>query len=714
MKWNKQDVPKDAVRELAAKYGCDLCTASILIRRGVTRGEELLYYFENGKRFLRSPFDLPAMENAVERIIQAFDANEKILVFGDRDSDGITSLVIITAFLRSLGLDVTWRLPQNDEPYGLTLDAVDDAAKNGISLIITVDCGISNFDEIVHANSLGIDVVITDHHKPHEQLPAALAIVDPKLTNSAGAPLYPFQDLAGCGVAYKFAQATRFARKSAYYGRSICLLNVTPANGDSFSIEIIKTRNLARIARLTEVVIPGAVSITDTRIPRFLEGQEIFVYNAPAQKAALQRIFGRGVEFGLFDIAPLIAEVIPKIAGKSLTRLRDISLIAHYHSEPLSETDVLYNLFVSCIDKKEGLFTSADDEDLQLAATGTIADLMPLQDENRIIVKEGIASLKSKPRPGIGDLIAKLGLNLSTLTSTDISWQVTPVINSAGRLGEADVPVKLLLSEDKNEREALVNHIITLNNERRNLADRTWELVYPRAAQNLPAYANNIAFAAGDDIKRGVTGVMANRLSNKYNLPSLILSYNDDIVTGSMRSTRGYDLQGILALGSDLFIDAGGHEYAAGFSLKKEHVDEFLSRLQEFSKTIELKDEATDLEIDAELPLEMMTPSFVTSIVDGLEPFGKGNNEIIFLARGMRIVDITFLGKPETKHAKLLLDAGRYKWPALFWGKGERVSEEFHIGQKVDALFVARRNFFNGVENLQLVLNDLRDTEKTE
>jgi single-stranded-DNA-specific exonuclease len=361
---------------------------------------------------------------------------------------------------------------------------------------------------------------------------------------------------------------------------------------------------------------------------------------------------------------------------------------------------------VSYAHKKEKILTSEDDEDLQLAAIGTIADLMPLEDENRIIVKAGLSSLLKKPRSGISDLLYKFNLNAPRLCSTDISWQLTPVINSAGRLGEAGTPVKLLLETDKLERDKLVSRIKVLNDQRRELADNTWELVMPRAEENKDMFYGNLSFAAGDDIKRGVTGVMANRLSNKYKVPSLILSYNNDTATGSMRSVRGYDLQGILEMGRDLFIDSGGHNYAAGFSLKKENVDEFLARLKDFSHTIELSELSELVEVDAELPLRYMTPE-IFKVIDRLEPYGKGNKEINFLSRALKISDIDFIGKVEAKHVKLKLDSGKYKWPALYWGAADKVNEEFKVGDIVDAIFVVRRNFFNGMESPQLVIVDI-------
>ncbi|MDR2467347.1 MAG: single-stranded-DNA-specific exonuclease RecJ [Spirochaetaceae bacterium] len=709
MKWNKKDAPAELVKEISARYGCDLITASILIRRGITTPEALLYFLESDRRYMRSPFVLPGMEDAVERILAAKEEGERVLVFGDRDTDGITSIALLAGFLQRNNVDVRWKLPQGDEPYGLAMDAVEEFARDSGTLIITVDCGISNFNEIKRANELNIDVIVTDHHRPHEILPDAYTIVNPKVKTEGGVE-YPFQELAGCGVAYKLVSALRFALKSSFYGHSICFMNVEPASDDTWVIDILKTRNLTVIDRLTEVIVPGTVSVSSTRLPAFLEGQQIFVYDAARQKNFLEKIFGRGVEFGMFDCAEIIAQMLPQTTGKSLLRLKEVSRIAHYTSQPLREIDVLFNLFVSFVQKKEQHHINDDDDDIQLAAIGTIADLMPLQDENRIIVRSGIAALLAKARPGISDLLYKQNLTSRNLSSVDISWQLTPVINAAGRLGEPDIPVKLLLTQDRVEREKLVTKIIELNEQRRRLADSTWdEKVLKRAEENSGRFAGKLVFADGNDIKRGVTGVMANRLTNKYHLPALILAYNEDIATGSMRSMRGYDLQGILDMGKDLFIDSGGHDYAAGFSLALDKVPEFLERLESFSSTIELVEENDIIEVDAELPLQYLTPE-ILKVIDTLEPFGKGHRDIYFIAHRLLIADISYVGKVESKHVKFMLDTGKYKWPALYWGGADRVSEEFKIGDAISAVFSVRRNFFNGMETPQMVIADIEKT----
>ncbi|MDR0602619.1 MAG: DHH family phosphoesterase [Treponema sp.] len=424
MNWEKKDISADLVKEISAKYGCDLLTASILVRRGLVSGEEIRYFLEDSEWHLRNPFDLPGMEDAVDRIIAAKEEGEKVLVFGDRDVDGITGTALLAGFFAGLGMDVSWRIPTGDEPYGLSVQAVEEFAGAYGTLIITVDNGISCVREIRRAGELSVDVIVTDHHNPPETLPEALVIVNPKLRDSR----YPFRDLSGCAVAYKLVSALRFALGNELYGQNVALFNTRPLN-DSWIIEIVKLRNLAEIDRLEETVNPGMVRISDTRLPAFLEGQHILAWDAPLQRRVVSKIFGAGVEISMLDMAPEISKEIPQTMGKSLLRIKELSRIAKYSDRELTELDVFQNLFVSFIRKREKT-AGENGEDMQLAALGTIADIMPLRDENRILVRRGLASLREKPGRGLTELLFKLELAGRPFDSRDISWKLCPAINA--------------------------------------------------------------------------------------------------------------------------------------------------------------------------------------------------------------------------------------------------------------------------------------------
>ena len=481
MKWEKKDIAPEMVKDIAEKYGCDLLTASILARRSLHQGEAAMYILEDDVRRLRNPYNLPDMEDAVERILAAKDEGEKVLIFGDSDVDGITGTVLLARYLQSQGMDVSWRIPQGDEPYGLSMDAVEQFAEAYGTLIITVDCGISRNAEIQRANELSVDVIVTDHHEPQGELPEAYAIVNPKMKDSK----YKFRDLSGCGVAYKLVCALRFALNSELYNQPICLLNTRPVN-DAWIIEIVKIRNLAVIDTLMETIIPGMVSISNTRLPSFLEGQQILVWDAPLQKRTLNKLFGSGIEVGMLDIAPEIGKAIPQAAGKSLIRIKELSKIAKYSDKELTELDIFVILFNSFVQSRMQAGGAEEAADLQLAALGTIADIMPLVDENRIIVRKGLEALKAKPEPGLAELLFKLDLMGRRFNTKDISWKLCPAINAARRMGHPEKAAALFFEKDAAVRDKLVKELLDMNEERKSLEEKVWTVAEPQAYKSLP------------------------------------------------------------------------------------------------------------------------------------------------------------------------------------------------------------------------------------
>ena len=312
--------------------------ASILVRRNKTEGNQILYYLEDDLRFQHIPFCFSSMEDAVERILQAKEEGEKVLIFGDSDVDGVTSTAILYDYLSKLGIDVQWRLPSADDPYGLSLEAVDDFAKQEGTLIITVDCGISNYIEINHANELGIDVIVTDHHNPPEQLPSAIVIVDPKTQDSG----YPFHDISGAAVAYKLVSALRFAQTD-FYNAEICLLEVSANEKEKcFDVDCIKIRNLVKIKELHEKIFLGQTSIYDLKLPYFLQGQLIYVWDSKKTNSLLKDIFGNGIEFNLYDLRAEVSNVIPSLKNKTTKQLKNLSQIAKYIAESNSIIESLY------------------------------------------------------------------------------------------------------------------------------------------------------------------------------------------------------------------------------------------------------------------------------------------------------------------------------------------------------------------------------------
>jgi single-stranded-DNA-specific exonuclease len=291
----------------------------------------------------------------------------------------------------------------------------------------------------------------------------------------------------------------------------------------------------------------------------------------------------------------------------------------------------------------------------------------------------------------------------------DLSWQVCPTINAAGRMGSPDKAVALLLATDPLIRDTLATELIGLNEERKKLGGDAWSFVEPLAKESLQIYGGKLALAYGAEIYRGITGIMANRMINRFKVPAMVVSFGEEILTGSLRSTKGYDLRALLEQCADLFIDWGGHDFAAGFSLEKAKWSLFLERLKIAARTIELsaEDGEETVTVDAELPHSYLTPD-ILKVIDRFEPYGEGNEPLTFMSQKLKITELSFIGKTEAKHVKLTLDTGKHKWPAVYWQAAEKVKRDFDLYNTVDIVFRVVRNWYNGIDSPQLTITDLR------
>jgi single-stranded-DNA-specific exonuclease RecJ len=572
---DRKTVDKKIVKSIAEKYSCDLLTAFILVNRGIT-DTEIPYFLSDDIGLLRDPLLLPDIQKAIDRIIQAVRNHEKIIIFGDRDVDGITATVMLIDFLQSLNSDVDWRVPVGNEPYGLSTKAVEEFSAIGGNLIITVDCGISNVIETVRATELGIDVIITDHHLPKETLPPAIAIVNTKVPHS----LYDFHDICGCMVVFKIL---------------IALQQTLDMNG---------------------------------------------------------------------------------------TGVKD--------------------------------FKHKELEYLQLATLATIADIVPLRDENRLFVRKGLAALMKSPRYGITELLVILGLSGKPITTEKLSWILCPAINASGRMGCPDKAVALLLEKDPKNRIILAREIKSLNDKRKRIGTKTWPLAEQLAAESLARFGGKLVIAADESINRGITGIMANRLMEKYHIPAMVVYLGNDLAIGSIRSPGNYDIRLLLEPLDDIILNYGGHKDALGFSMERSSWEQYVDRLEIEMETIHLKEKPADdsLIIDAELPHRYIAPD-ILNLVDRFEPYGEGNNELLFVSKKLKMAESTLLGKRQPKHVKFILDTGNYKWPAILWNNISK-ADEIHAGDLVDIIYTVSRNWYNGLQIPQIILQEISksDTEQ--
>ncbi len=706
--WFKKQISKTQVESVSKKYSLDPITASIMVRRGITSGRDILYYIEDDLRFQHSPFMFAAMEDAVDRILDAKEENEKVLIFGDRDVDGVTSTTVLYDCLSSMGIDVSYKLPGGDDAYGLSMQAVEEFAANYGSLIITVDCGISNNAEIAKAAELGLDVIVVDHHNAPETLPSPAIIIDPKTENSG----YPFPDISGCAVVYKLVSAIRFSQ-SSWYKQDVTLLNV---NKENSAVECVKVRNLVPVSRLTQTIDQNTASLSDTNLPSYLQGQLLLAWDAKTLSQDLQSLFGDGAQFNLVDIREEAAKLFPKFASMTLTQLKGMSKMAKYGDHEPTEIGGFYNIFVTWVQKSLAKdfpsFAKAEEKDLQLVALAALADIMPMKNENRIFVKNGLKSINSgRIRPGLRELMAELNLTGKRINSIDLSWVVVAHLNAAGRLGQPELAAKLFITDSQNERLETAKQIIELNAERKQLCVDAWNYAGIQAKASIPLHSNKLCVVIDERINRGVSGILAGRLVSTYNVPAMTVTIVDGIAIGSMRSCRDYDVTQFLNKMDDLFINHGGHNFAAGFSFKRERLAEFEERIKTLSSEIKLGDtKDTGGDIDAEIPAQYLTPALL-DISDRFEPYGEENPQLLFMAKNIRVASGQRMGKGEKMHLKITVDCGKYKWPCIFWNEGERLGRDFNVGDRVDFIFRVERNVFNRIETPQINLVDIKKSD---
>jgi single-stranded-DNA-specific exonuclease len=514
---------------------------------------------------VHDPFLLRDMPKAVERVLTAVKEYEKILVFGDYDVDGVTATVLLFEFLTKVGARVMKYIPNRfDEGYGFSPDALQSVLELKPDLVITVDSGVRSTQEIADANRAGIDVIITDHHQPHEILPEAHAIICPRQPEDE----YPFKSLAGVGLAYKLAEA---------------------------------------------------------------------------------------------------------------------------------------------ISREIGLNLMVGNRWLDLVALGTVADLAPLVDENRTLVRRGLEKIQSGNRPGLMALANVSGVKIQRITSENIGFMLGPRLNAAGRLGSAYIAFQLLTSTDPEECGRLT---LLLDRENSRRQDLTKEIQTMVESQIVDIDQQWVLFNYNAEYNEGVIGLAASKLTESFYRPAIIGSLEGEFIRASCRSIPEVNITSILDQVADLLVQHGGHAMAAGLKLEEKNKDEFVERVSDLiAKEVDGLELVGFTEVDAEVEL----PELKTDLLDlfrMLEPTGLGNPAPLFVARGVEILYPKAVGR-ERDHLKLAVRNPRKNGqpPVLFdaiaFNYGY-LEEEMNKNTRADILFSYEWNEYNGNKRPQLNIRDLR------
>ena len=694
----------EKVRRIHERYGISLLLATILDRRGVEE-KDLVYYLEDEFVYQHSPFLVEDVFTACDRIDDAIREGESIFIFGDRDVDGITSTAIIYKTLKKLGAkNVHYRLPEGDESYGLSDAIVNEVLSGGYTLLITVDNGITANKEILELERSGVSVIVTDHHIPSSKLPAATALFDPKVEGSG----YPYEHLSGCAVAAKLSWALLFSR-TPLYNSSLILLHSQPGNG-TIRISAVKIENLIEVDRISEEVLEGTAVTESSKVLSFLAcSLPIVVLDSYTETNMLRRAFGKGVDISLTDFRPQLERVIPSAKGKSLFDLSVRSRAARYCFED-KELETLLSLFRSVSIYSYPELSKEFEDIMQLEAIGTIADLMPMTGENRLIVKKGLKLLSSRPSIAFPYLFSKQNLIGKQLSAKDISFRVAPVLNAAGRMGRPTDALKLLLTNNYNEAEDLTELLLSLNTDRQNMEEDALELVLPKAKESLDENGGRFVIVEDDRIPRGLTGALSSKLSNEFSVPCLVMATMDDRISASIRCKDPWNARAFLGKFSYYYDDYGGHRYAAGFSMNKENLDDLLSAMKNSIATEPLPDiKDVVIDVDAEIPTQFMD-SHLWEIGTILEPYGQENDPLRLFIRGALIEDLYQVGSGENKYLRLTIRHGKHAWSAMWWDCPDKAS--YKKGMKADIVFSPEYNYWKGQMKEQMIIHELEISQE--
>ena len=689
------------VRRLKERFSLSLLAATVLERRGVDSDEEMMFTLESDAVYLHSPFECDDVFSAVDRIGDAIESDERILIFGDRDVDGVTAAAIMYRGLKDAGAkDVSTRLPRGDEPYGLTMAQVAEIQEKGYSLVITVDCGISAIEEVRTLERSGIDVIVLDHHIPGEELPPAAAIFDP-LVPGCG---YPFTGLAGCAVAAKMVWALKFSQTD-FFSSECILLHAEPRNG-TIRINAVRLENLIETDRISEELVEGAMSIERTRLMDFLAvGLPVFVLDGDTERNMLRKAFGSGVDISLIDIRQRLDSIMPSARGRSLFDLAMLSRAVRYRDGD-REMEALLSLFRSMAFYSEPSLSSGFDRYLQLAAIGTTADLMPMRNENKIIVRRGLRLLGERPLECLKPLLGRQNLAGKRLNTRDISFYVAPVINAAGRMGDPDTALSLLLCDDIREAEALTDRLLELNRKRQKGEEDALSLIAGKAAESKEALGGKMIIVSDSRIPRGLTGALASKLQKEHAVPAIVMSESEDRVFASMRSSGGCNARSFLSLFASFFDDFGGHRFAAGFSMPSGNRERFIEVASGYAATLdESGGEAEAVEADAEIPPQYMTED-LWKISQMLEPYGQENGELRFSIHGAEIAEV-YPNKGDSRVLRFAVRFGSFIWPALWWSPDDR--ERYARGMRADIVFTPDINYWKGQSKMQIIVQAMSE-----
>ena len=659
----------------------------ILISRGICDEEKIERYFTPRSRYLFSPFVIDGVCTAVDRIFRAFENEESIRVYGDRDVDGITSTVVMTETLRSFHKLVDYTVPVIEDGYGLNPDYIDVAERDGIRLIITVDCGISNIAEVEYARQKGIDVVVTDHHEPPSALPDAVAIVDPKLHDSC----CPQKNIAGVGVAFKLAMALEMARCNRLSKPMVAFdLN----DHDIAAVRFAPREGFQPLKTIDRASLAGCVP----------------VFYSEAERRAIGDLIPEILSFASSD--PTLKPVfVDKVVASCIPDEADLSKNGIKKSLNLEEIEggrALVLIYLKCIEAKLPAVKTLWQRCLDILTIGTIADMVPLHGENRTFAQMGLKFVGKSRRLGLNSLFNALGWKNRQVTERDISFSIAPILNSSGRLRTAELAIELLSTSFAPKAEELAKELFELNNERKRLGEDCYNRVKGFLIEQNDLENDRILLVVAPIKNQGVTGIVATRLMLDYCRPVIVLLEDQGKYLGSGRSFKDINIIEALNHCSKYLEKYGGHIGAAGLTMPFGNEEKFRACLRAYAgRNINLSDLQPEWLIDSELPIDMVDEQFLNDILN-FAPFGIDNPAPVFMAEAASFQEIRKVGESKNHlRFKFRRSNGRNIF-GIGFNLGDIMAPDVLRDGTCDLVFHVEPNDYNGVRSAQLMVLDCR------
>lgn len=568
--WRISETYPQYQEHLVEELGLHPILARLLISRGIFNSDDARKFLNPSLGDLHNPFMMKDMQKGVDRIIQAIRRGEHIAVYGDYDADGITSVVVLLKFLQQIQSKVMYYIPDRlEDGYGINRKSIDRFKDSGVSLIVTVDCGVSDHEQVAYANTLGIDTIILDHHEVPQTLPDAVAVINPLRPDCR----FPLKHLAAVGIVFNF---------------------------------LIALRSVLR--------------------------REGFWQDKP------------------------------------YPNLREY---------------------------------------LDLVAIGTIGDIVPMIDENRIFTRVGLDLMTEARRTGIRALKVACGMEDHIIDSSSASYGLIPRINAAGRVASPEDAVRLLITEDPREAIDAARKLDAYNRKRQTIEKAIFQEILEHVKLDDEQKRGCLVFSS-DRWHPGVIGIVASKLADRFSRPTILISLQDGIGKGSGRSAGNINIYEGLKRRGSLLLSYGGHQYAAGISIREQHIEEFSRLIDEDLKAISCaEDFVAQTTIDAPCSLTDINYSLLHDL-EKLAPFGNQNPEPVLCVKNAQASSPNVVGN---NHLRMQIHADGISYPSIWFGRGHLVNA--FSGVNLEVVFTPQINEWNGSSSIQLVLKDVAIQNKS-